>query len=551
MAGLAASTQLNNADNPASSTRSAWLCLHIPQLALQALGPQMLAAPNSDPSEQAKAAEQAWVVLRKVESSQIIAMNDQAAAMGINCNHSLAQARAITPKLGVLVRQPAREAALLEDLACAVYQFSHQVLLGKNSPDKGKDDTDHAWLVFEIAASLKLFGGIAGLLDALKPMLATFMLRLQLGIAPNPEGARVLAQSAAIGHVRRSRKWPQSLNRISLIHSALAPDTRSALASMGIDNFEALFALPSSGLQKRFGADCVHYLSALQRSVASDSAGHYWRPPQHFQRHLDFGFTAESTALLAFPIKRLLRELALYLQACDAAVQEITFTLTHQSKPATLVVINMLSVTRDALILESLVSTQLESLRLVEGVIGISLSVQKLQASTAHTPDLFSATAAASLPLPRLLERLQNKLGTNAVSTDASVKAKNSTVAAVQTLHWQHEHRPELASRSQPLSAQSFLGKPAKSKDVLGDSQTMPARPIWLVTPEAIAADAFAILSGPERIESGWWDSAHLGDVRRDYYIAQLHSGTRIWIYQQRPNSNHAAATIWYLHGYF
>ena len=73
----------------------------------------------------------------------------------------------------------------------------------------------------------------------------------------------------------------------------------------------------------------------------------------------------------------------------------------------------MLSVTRDALILESLVSTKLEPLRLVEGVIGITLSAQKLQASTAHTPDLFSATAAANLPLPRLLERLQNKLGTN------------------------------------------------------------------------------------------------------------------------------------------
>ncbi len=527
-------------DTPALSSRSAWLCLYIPKLALQALRPQMLSPPNSEP------AGLAWVVLRKLDSSQIIAIDELAAAIGINCNHSLAQARAITPKLGVLVRQPAREAALLEDLACVAYQFSHQVLLDSDNDGSGK-----AWVTFEIAASLKLFGGLSALQNALKPLLATLKLRLQLGIAPNPEGARVLAQSAAVGNLRQARNWPQSLNHIALIHSALAPDTLSALASMGIDNFEALFALPSSGLQKRFGTDCVNYLRELQQSGASDSAGNYWRPPQHFQRHIDFGFTAESTALLAFPIKRLLRELALYLQACDAAVQEIIFTLAHQSKPATLLVINMLSVTRDAQILESLVSTQLESLRLVEGVIGISLSVQKLQASTAHTPDLFSATAAASLPLPRLLERLQNKLGSNAIATDASAKTKSSAVAAVQTLHWQHEHRPELASRSQLLSAQHFVGKPAKSKDVLGDAQTLPARPIWLITPEAIAAEAFAILSGPERIESGWWDSAHLGDVRRDYYIAQLHSGTRIWIYQHRPNSKDAAATIWYLHGYF
>jgi len=583
------------------SARSAWLCLCIPELALQALRPQMLAAPNSDQ------ADLAWVVLRKVDSSQIIAVDSHAAALGISCNHSLAQARAITPKLGVLVRQAMREDALLEDLACVAYQFSHQVLLGKNSLDN--DGAGNAWVSFEIAASLKLFAGLAALLDALKPLLAALMLRLQLGIAPNPEGARVLAQSAAVGHVRRAHQWPQSLNRIALIHSALAPDTTSALASMGVHDFEALLALPTSGLRKRFGADCVTYLTALQQSGGSGTvdksrragdtagmsrgsgtvdksrgsgtvdksrgsgtvdksrragdttnkaqSGNYWRPPQRFQRQLDFGFSAESVALLAFPIKRLLRELALYLQACDAAVQEITLTLAHQSKPATLLVVNMLSVTRDALILASLVSTKLESLRLVEGVIGISLSVQKLQASTAHTPDLFSATAAASLPLPRLLERLQNKLGTNKVSIDSLAKTNkvnqvgDDDATAVQTLHWQHEHRPELASRSQPLSAQQFLAKPGKSKDVLIDSQAMPPRPIWLITPEAIAADTFAILSGPERIESGWWDSAHLGDVRRDYYVAQLHSGTRIWIYQQRPNSKVAAAIVWYLHGYF
>ena len=566
MAGLA-QTDLGEAENSALSARSAWLCLRIPELALQALRPQMLAPPDSEPrlrlessgqakcSEHGKATGQAWVVLRKVDSSQIIAVDSQAAALGISCNHTLAQARAIAPKLGVIVRQAMREDALLEDLACVAYQFSHQVLLGKdNDGNAGAGDagTGSAWVALEIAASLNLFGGFTALLNALRPLLATLMLRLQFGIAPNPDGARVLAQSAAVGHVRRARNWPQSLNRIALIHSALAPDTTAALASMGVHNFAALFALPMSGLRKRFGAVCVQYLTALQQTnaAAKFQAGQYWRPPQHFQRQLDFGFSAESVALLAFPIKRLLRELALYLQACDAAVQEITLTLAHQSKPSTKLVINMLSVTRDALILENLVGTKLENLCLAEGVVGLCLSAPKLTPGTAHTPDLFSATAGASLPLPRLLERLQNKLGNDGFSVGSITKA-NKTTPAVQTLHWQHEHRPELASRMQPLNAQALMTKPGKSVAVLDETQAMPPRPFWLITPEVIVANAFAILSGPERIESGWWDSAQLGDVRRDYYVAQLHSGTRIWIYQQRPNSKSAAAVIWYLHGYF
>ena len=560
MAGLAQADELDEAENSARSLHSAWLCLHIPELALQALGPQMLAL--SENFEPGKSLVQAWVVLRSIDSSQIIAVDSHAAALGIGCNHTLAQARAITPKLGVIARQTMREQALLEDLACVAYQFSHQVVLGNVGNNAS---TDYAWVALEIAASLNLFGGLAALLDALKPLLAALALRLQFGIAPNLQGARVLAQSAAVGHVRRAHKWPQSLNRIALIHSALAPDTTAALASMGVHNFAALFALPKPGLRKRFGVECVDYLTALQQSGSSGTvhksqAGNYWRPPQHFQRQLDFGFSAETVALLAFPIKRLLRELALYLQACDSAVQEITLVLAHQSQPATKLVISMLSVTRDALILESLVSTKLESLRLVEGVIGISLSVQKLTPSTAHTPDLFSTTAGASLPLPRLLERLQNKLGKSNFPGEPFAKAnglpvgslvKNPDVAAVQTLHWQHEHRPELASYSQPLNAQALIAKLVKSAALAGDTQAMPARPFWLISPEEIAASAFAILSGPERIESGWWDSAHLGDVRRDYYVAQLHSGTRIWIFQPRAHGHNKAAIVWYLQGYF
>jgi len=37
------------------------------------------------------------------------------------------------------------------------------------------------------------------------------------------------------------------------------------------------------------------------------------------------------------------------------------------------------------------------------------------------------------------------------------------------------------------------------------------------------------ILSGPERIESGWWDGE---DVRRDYYLIETRSGQRGWAFR-------------------
>jgi hypothetical protein len=40
-----------------------------------------------------------------------------------------------------------------------------------------------------------------------------------------------------------------------------------------------------------------------------------------------------------------------------------------------------------------------------------------------------------------------------------------------------------------------------------------------------------ALRSGPERIESGWWDG---GDVVRDYYVVGTRAGVRLWIYRER-----------------
>ena len=61
------------------------------------------------------------------------------------------------------------------------------------------------------------------------------------------------------------------------------------------------------------------------------------------------------------------------------------------------------------------------------------------------------------------------------------------------------------------------------------------------------------LLGGPERIESGWWDSGEQrgerlrpsdpapGDVRRDYFLARSPPGELCWIFRD--------ATGWWLQG--
>ena len=85
------------------------------------------------------------------------------------------------------------------------------------------------------------------------------------------------------------------------------------------------------------------------------------------------------------------------------------------------------------------------------------------------------------------------------------------------------------------------------------------ARPVWLQpVPEPLVernarplldGRPLGLLSGPERIESGWWDEAL---AERDYFIAEAADGALVWIYRARlPLSADARESGWFLHGRF
>jgi protein ImuB len=71
------------------------------------------------------------------------------------------------------------------------------------------------------------------------------------------------------------------------------------------------------------------------------------------------------------------------------------------------------------------------------------------------------------------------------------------------------------------------------------------AEPQWLSGKNPITRGRapLELLSGPERIETGWWDGR---EVTRDYFVARDERGVRLWIYRDRR-----APHGWYLHGLF
>jgi protein ImuB len=154
--------------------------------------------------------------------------------------------------------------------------------------------------------------------------------------------------------------------------------------------------------------------------------------------------------------------------------------------------------------------------------------------------ELFPTPSSEAEGLIRLIERLQARLGHE----------------QVQHLVLMNDHRPERGSSARALPGGT--GQRVRSNELKTAQRASPPRPVWLLArPEPLRehqsrpwldGQPLQLLSGPERIESGWWDA---GLAERDYFIAQIPSGALVWIYRVRLLLSETPEHGWYLQGRF
>ena len=130
-----------------------WLCIHLPQLPLEAL--------RCDADDQA-------IMVSSCEGNTrwIVCSNAAAEQAGIKAGINYTVALAIQPGITVLERRCTAERAALERLAAWAYQFSSRVILSDISEEW--HTARHAAVWLEIGASLKLFGGFRKLIEQLE-----------------------------------------------------------------------------------------------------------------------------------------------------------------------------------------------------------------------------------------------------------------------------------------------------------------------------------------------------------------------------------------------
>jgi protein ImuB len=475
-----------------------WLCISLPLLPLEAL--------------RADIGDAATVVTATERNIRwVICCNPAAERAHLKPAMNYTVALAVCPQVMPVERKPQTELAALERLAAWAYQFSSSVILSGVSPDLRQARAAALWL--EIGASLKLFGGLRTLLEELETQLQSLHYSYRLGIGPTLEGAALLARA----RIRVATTSPHALymrvRSLPITKLPLSPDITIQLHTAGIRTVGLLLELPRDAVAKRFGPQTADLLYRLMGEAADPRSA--YRLPDSYAAQFDFGFEISNTETLLFPLSRMLREFAGYLRARDTAVQRFKLVFSHRECDPTELLIGTSLAERNAERFLALVRERLERTELPTATCMLGVYATEFHSPTALQPDLLKSELEHTEDLSHTLDRIAARLGEQQVHGLKSVA----------------DHRPEASWSTADFNRRQT-------------SVTFPDRPLWLLPePRPLQLSAMPkILSGPERIESGWWDS---GDVQRDYFVVNAEDGSQLWVFQDLRDSS------WYLHGFW
>lgn len=567
-----------------------WIAVHLPALSLESFVATLPRDVGTDTAARLDLPEPVLLL----ERQRVTAANEAAAARGIVAGQRRATAMALAPGAHCGEADPARDAAALDAVACALLAFTPAVSL---------DGVDT--VLAEVATTLRYFGGGARLLAGLREALAPLGHRVQVAVAPTPQAATWLARWRDDSQAPRSRRWLPGATRDdapeiaeSVLQARLGPVPVACLSAvdgpalaklhaLGLRTVADLARQPRDGLARRYGDALLDELDAATGRRADPREPIV--PPAVFDSRLELFARAESSEALLPGAGVLLARLVAWAGSRHGRIAGFRLSLHPETRRSlrevleggvTTLDLSPAEPGADAAHLHGLLRERLQRLPLAAPVIELTLHCNRLVPGAPPTGELFPSASSQREGWLHLLERLEARLGAD----------------RLQQLEAVDDHRPERATRVRPGSvpaavaaaarrparattspspspspslssaslstATSMRARAATRADAATRSVPVPAddrqrRPAWLLSPPRPLTERqgvpcwegqpLVLLAGPERIEAGWWD----GDlVARDYFVAQAADGTLLWIYRFR-HAPEGRGAGWHLQGRF
>lgn len=406
-------------------------------------------------------------------------------------------------------------------------------------------------LLLEVSASLRLWGGRQSLLRRMAES--------------NPVSGGFHQAQAAIGVVAlaRLRLRAMGLPVPSEGAAALPLSTLTAarphldlLARLGCRTWGDAAALPRGPAVRRFGPELR---AALDVAWGLTPEGYRWLSlPEVFDQSLELPTRVEDAPALMWAANRLLAVLQVWLRARQLGVLAFELSWALDLKridgrplpPDQSIVIRTAEPEQSMAHLRRLLAERLGHIQLLAPAVQLRLRSLETVSWKAGSMSFLPEDQRHGEPLHAFVERVSARLGPNQVLAPA-VRA---------------DYRPECVQQWRP--AAGLLGGVAGGAEKITDegSACLPdaLAPTWLLR-EPLPLEVrdgqpchrglLRLLTGPCRIEAGWWGAAMPEQGRpaaRDYYIAQNPAAELLWVYQERQTSHQKSHDPrWFLQGMY
>ena len=501
------------------------------------------------------------------EDGRVRLVDDRARSAGVAVGASLATALSIAPQLIHFERDPAAEEERLRALATMAHRFTPMVSV---APPVA--------LLLEVAGSLNLFEGLGPLLGRLRQAVRRLGHGAALAAAHTPAAALAMAKAGLEASLsdfpdraELTQKASEALVGAPIACTEIEARSIERLADMGLFEVGSLVRLPRHELGKRFGPGLVETLDKLTGVIPDPRVPEPLRERFHSSMHLLESVSSKS--ILRLPMRRLAVELEAWLTARQLGVRALRWFFKplagYSANASTALPVRFAQPRMQANALLEISGLAMDGIDLPAEVMSLSLVADVVEpiaeAGPMHRDLLGEACNSPQHAVPPMPKRrpsqdgnVSNRFMEGASAGRAPLDFVDRVAArlsgeSVRVMRRVDDHRPECATALAPANL------PATAQQPPAESlESLFQRPMWLLeSPRPVNPERYRILSGPERIETGWWESSEGSPnglassmASRDYFIASDSEGARCWLFKPRTLDSNKSER-WYLHGYF
>jgi protein ImuB len=506
--------------------KSVWLAIYLPRL-------------NTDRlirSGQAPEGRALAVYTKETGAFLLTGVDARASALGLRLAMSLADARAIHPKLAAVEADPDEDARTLENIAGWCERFTPIVVL---DPPEG--------LFLDITGCAHLFGGERALRDQIITRLHAQGFGARAAIAPTPGAAWALARYSTriiAGDDLKETLAPLPIEALRMQEAATSLLKRVGLKSVGL-----LFDKPRAPFAARAGE---HAMLRLDQALglATEALTPRRPPPPVFalRRFLEPLFSVE-TILVA--TEHLCEDVVQKLELRGAGARLAMLHLFGVDGRDRVIEIGVSRPERSVKALLRLFREKLniiaENLNAEFGIEAARLDIVQLESVREGSRLLVNVEEAAASPeqINAIVDVLSARLGAQRVLRPKLVEVHNPERAAgwrpaLKDKSIETKHKPPRDGvMRRPLT---LFARPQPIEALATVPDGPPIRFRWRrVLREVMRAE------GPERISGDW-----MGDeLTRDYYRVEDKDGRRYWLYREGLYGETEDPPRWFVHGLF